>query len=52
MGGRVAGKPQVLPALTDDLVNDGRGNPHAAEAADGEVIPVVNKTGNGIRHRG
>src|SRR5207248_3015172 len=44
VGRRVAGEGQVLPSLADDFVDDGRRQAGDAEAADGEVVAVANKS--------
>ena len=44
----VAGEAQVLLALAEDFVDDGGGHAVAAEAADGEVVAVVDQTGDGV----
>ena len=48
MRGGVAGEAQPLLALADDFVDDGGGNAVAAEAADGEVVAVVDEAGDGV----
>ena len=48
MRGGVAGEAQVLLALAEDFVHDGGRNAVAAEAADGQVIAVVDQAGDGV----
>ena len=48
MRGGVAGEAQLLLALAQDLVQHGGGNAGAAEAADGEVIAVVDEAADGL----
>ena len=43
VGGGVAGEAEVLPALAEDLVADGRGDAVGAEPAGGEVVAVVDE---------
>ena len=50
MSRRVSGEAEALSALAQDLVQDGRRNAGAAEAAAGEVIAVVNEAADGFRH--
>ncbi len=44
----VAGDSQVLLFLADDLVADGAGEAITAEAADREIIAVVDEAGHGV----
>ena len=41
-------KREVLLALAQDLVDDGGRDAVAAEAADGEVVAVVDEPGDGV----
>src|SRR5207244_2718626 len=50
--GGVAGEPEPLLALAEDLVEDRGGQAVAAEAADGEVVAVADETGNGVGDSG
>src|SRR5947209_943197 len=43
----VAGEGEILPLLADDFMTDGAGQPVAAEAADREIVAVLDKA----RHR-
>ena len=45
---RVAREPQVLRVPADDLVDDGGRNAVRAEAADGEVVAVVDESPDGV----
>ena len=46
--GGVAGEGEVLLALAQDFVDDGDRQPVAAEAADGEVVAVVDQPADGV----
>ena len=48
VGGGVAGEAEVLLALAQDLVDDGGRDAVGAEAADGEVVAVVDQPGDGV----
>jgi hypothetical protein len=48
VGGGVAGEREVLPALADDLVADGGRDAIGAEAADREVVAVMDKAADGV----
>ena len=51
VGGGVAGEAEVLLALAEDLVDDGGGEAVGAEAADGEVVAVVDEAARRPRRR-
>src|SRR5205085_7959412 len=48
---RVACDSEVLFALTDDLVRDGGRQAVSAEAADRQIVAVVDQPANGVAHR-
>ncbi len=46
--GGMAGEAEPLLALAYDFMDDGGRNPSTAEAADGQVIAVVDESGDGV----